>query len=289
MEVKKGSTLRRGGAGGRRSGRTINKMAVYEFALKCAIRAFHEQLKPQETIDGVSLSQQQGDNKKDRRSSTHLGMSGMGDMLGSMIDGATATINNEKKTDKLSKEMVRGLHKRFEEIQLGENTSKPEYLDLRFLAVIKQFQKVLGQHRYKPSGTVNDLVIQFLKISEAELKKNNPNPAIWYNDLNKYMARFAELALITIDEDAPNLATPETIDKLNGFLGPSSSNKGKKDHQQQQRSNAETSNNFEALEKYPMIQTIRAVFEVDDLEHRKMLRELEPLCTESVNNNNNKK
>ncbi|CAO3646459.1 unnamed protein product [Cunninghamella echinulata] len=202
-------------------------------------------------------------------------MGGVSDMFGSMINGATSM----NKTDKLSKEMVRGLHKRFEEITSGENTSKPEYLDLRFLTVIRQFQKVLGQHRYKPTGTVNDLVIIFLKTSEAELKKNNPNPAIWYNDLNKYMARFAELALVTVEEDAPNLATPELMDKLNGFLGPTS--KRSSDHHQQ-RSNTDTKNSFEALEKYPMIQTVKTVFEIEDLEHRKTLRELEPLCTESA-------
>ncbi|CAO3590690.1 unnamed protein product [Absidia cylindrospora] len=199
---------------------------------------------------------------------------GMGDMFGSITDG------NNSKPDKLTKEVVRGLIRRLEEISSGENTVKPEYLDKRFLTVIQQFQKVLQQHRYKPTGTINDLVIIFLKTSEVELKLDNPNPAVWYGDLNQYIARFAELVIATVEEDAPALATPELMDKLTGFLGTSkqtSSSSSSSDSDTKA-----TSDSFEALEKYPMVQTVKLIFDVDDLEHRKTLRELEPICTESA-------
>ncbi|SAL95680.1 hypothetical protein [Absidia glauca] len=266
MEVKKGSTLRRGGAGGRRTGRTINKKAVYEYALRCAIRAFHEQLQP--TDKDLATKKE----KPERHTSVHLGMGGMGDMFGSITDGGSGN-----KPDKLTKEIVRGLIRRLEDISSGENTVKPEYLDKRFLTVIRQFQKVLQQHRYKPTGTVNDLVIIFLKTSEVELKRDNPNPAVWYGDLNSYMACFAELVIVTVEEDAPALATPELMDKLNGFLGPS-----KRNTADQRNNEKTTADSFEALEKYPMVQTVKLIFDMDDLEHRKKLRELEPLCTESA-------
>ncbi|KAI8098717.1 uncharacterized protein BX664DRAFT_354245 [Halteromyces radiatus] len=261
MEVKKGSTLRRGGAGGRRTGRTINKKSVYEYTLRCAIRAFHEQLQPND--------KEVSNKKQDRHTSVHL--SSVGDMFGSITDSGNS------KPDKLTKEVVRGLIRRLEDIVSGENTVKPEYLDKRFLTVVRQFQKVLQQHRYKPTGTINDLVIIFLKTSEVELKRDNPNPAVWYGDLNQYIARFAELVIATVEEDAPQLATPELMDKLNGFLGSS-----KRSTSDQRNNDKSTMDSFEALEKYPMVQTVKLVFDVDDLEHRKKLRELEPLCSESA-------
>ncbi|CAO3587279.1 unnamed protein product [Absidia cylindrospora] len=209
--------------------------------------------------------------KKSKTGNLFIGMGmGMGDMFGSITD-------SNSKSDKLGKEIVRGLIRRLEEISSGKNTVKPEYLDKRFLTVIRQFQKVLQQHRYKPTGTVNDLVIMFLKTSEVELKRDNPNPAVWYNDLNKYIACFAELVITTVEDDAPAMATPELMDKLNGFLGPS-----KRNNSDQRTSDKSTADTFEALEKFPMVQTVRLIFDVDELEHRKTLRELEPLCTESA-------
>ncbi|ORX53565.1 hypothetical protein DM01DRAFT_1322519 [Hesseltinella vesiculosa] len=260
MDAKKGSTLRRGGAGGRRSGRTINKTLVYEYALRCAIKAYNEQqVKP-----GTPAA-----TKRERHTSTHLGSS-MGDVFSGLTDSGSG------KSDKLNKEVVRGLIRRLEEIVSGENTAKPEYLDQRFLTVVRQFQKVLQQHRYKPTGTVNDLVIIFLKTSESELKRNNPNPAVWYGDLNKYMACFSEVVITTVEEDAPSMATPELMDKLSGFL----TTKKRSDTRSTDKSSP--TDKFEALEKYPMIQTLQQVFKIDELEHRKKLREVEPLCTESA-------
>ncbi|KAI9005425.1 hypothetical protein CLU79DRAFT_841103 [Phycomyces nitens] len=267
MEIKSTSTLRRGGGGAKRATRTLNPSNVYDYALRCAIRACLEQSGPQPTVK----------EPKKERQSVHIGV---GDVFGSITD----KFGEESKPDKLTKEIVRGLMRRVDDISNAKDTSKTEYQDKRFLTVIGQFQKVLQQHRYKPTGTVNDLVIIFLKTSEVELKRANPNPAIWYEELNRYIAIFAELVIQTVQEDVPSAATPELMEKLNGFVGPAKS--GRRAPEKKQPSGAPSSplpsGSVEALENFPMVKTVQNLFQMDDAEHRKKLRELQPICTESA-------
>ncbi|OAD78410.1 hypothetical protein PHYBLDRAFT_69648 [Phycomyces blakesleeanus NRRL 1555(-)] len=286
MEIKSTSTLRRGGGGAKRATRTLNPTQVYDYALRCAIRACIEQSGPQPVVK----------EPKKERQSVHIGV---GDVFGSITD----KFGEESKPDKLTKEIVRGLMRRVDDISKAKDTSKAEYQDKRFLTVISQFQKVLLQHRYKPTGTVNDLVIIFLKTSEVELKRANPNPAIWYEELNRYIAIFAELVIQTVQEDAPSAATPELMEKLNGFVGPSKSaaaaggggengksgagaSGGRRAPEKKPTPGAPSSplpsGSIEALENFPMVKTVQSLFQMDDADHRKKLRELQPICTESA-------
>ncbi|KAG0163815.1 hypothetical protein DFQ28_011189 [Apophysomyces sp. BC1034] len=262
MEIKSSSTLRRGG--GRRTTRSVNPMAAYDCALRCAIRAYIEQNGNQPAVK-----------EKKERQSVHIGV---GDVFGSL----TEKFGEESKPDKLTKEIVRGLLRRLEDINKGKDTSKAEFQDKRFIAVVGQAKKVLQQHRYKPTGTVNDLVIIFLKASEVELKKSNPNPAVWYAELNNYIARFAELVMLTVQEDAPSSATPELLEKLNGFIHPSKPGRRNSDKAASPSASPSPSGSIDALENFGMCKTVQNLFRVEDSEHRRKLRELQPICTESA-------
>ncbi|KAI9496068.1 hypothetical protein BDB00DRAFT_927113 [Zychaea mexicana] len=271
MEVKSGSKLRRSG---RSKNRTANPMAVYDYALRCALRAYLEQ-------SGNNNSAALNASKKDRgdnRHSIHMGVSGV---LGSLTDKFG---DDEKKSDKLTREIVRGLLKRLDEVKKSKDLSKMDREEKIFLAIISQFQSKLQQQRYRPTGTVNDLVITFLKTAEAELRKSDPNPAIWYEELNRHIARFAEIVKQTVQEDAPSSATPELMEKLNHFITPT------KRRQSDRKQPAPPSPNspqpadgsIEALESFPMISLIQNMFQVSDADHRKKLKELRAVCTDSA-------
>ncbi|CAO3615563.1 unnamed protein product [Cunninghamella echinulata] len=70
--------------------------------------------------------------EKDRRS-VHLGVS---EMLGNLSE----RFSEESKPDKLTREVVRALLKRLDDIKKGKDTSVPEYKNPRFLSVIAQVQ-----------------------------------------------------------------------------------------------------------------------------------------------------
>ncbi|KAI8333569.1 hypothetical protein BC941DRAFT_433809 [Chlamydoabsidia padenii] len=278
MELNKhGSTMGRGsGVSTRRSQRPINTMSVYDYSLRCAIRACLEQTSNQRPS---LLSSNNRSSERDRRS-VHLGVS---DMLGSLSD----RFGDESKPDKLTREVVRALLRRLDDIKKGKDTSRMEYREQRFLTVVTQVQKSVQQHRYRPSGTINDLVIVFLKTSETEFKKENPNPATWRDDLTRYVARFADIVKQTVQEDAPSSSSPELIDKLNGFIG--SGRPSTKTRQLSDKRNPSSPTqpslaygSVESFENFPMVKTVQALFQVNPLEHRRKLRELQTVCTQSA-------
>ncbi|CAO3595997.1 unnamed protein product [Absidia cylindrospora] len=255
-------------------------MSVYDYSLRCAIRACLEQTSNQRP----SSSLQNSRTERDRRS-VHLGVS---DMLGSLSDRfGDENSSNGNKTDKLTREVVRALLRRLDDIKKGKDTSKMEYREQRFLTVAAQVQKSVQQHRYRPSGTINDLVIVFLKTSETEFKKENPNMAAWRDDLTRYVARFADIVKQTVQEDAPSSSSPELIDKLNGFIG--SGRPSTKSRQLSDKRNpasplpsAAAYGTVESFENFPMVKTVQSLFQVDPLEHRRKLRELQSVCTQSA-------
>ncbi|KAI8096728.1 uncharacterized protein BX664DRAFT_291795 [Halteromyces radiatus] len=273
MEINSGSTLRRSVGGIRKSQRPINPISVYDYALRCAIRACLEQ------TSNLRPNSQNSRSEKDRRS-VHLGVS---DMLGSL----TERFGDESKPDKLTREVVRALLRRLDDIKKGKDSSKIEYREQRFLNVVAQVQKSVQQHRYRPSGTINDLVIVFLKTSETEFKKENPNMVAWRDDLTRYVARFAEILKQTVQEDAPSSSSPELIDKLNGFIGSSTKTSRQLSDKRNQSGPGSplpslAYGSIESFESFPMIKTVQALFQVDPIEHRRKLRELQPICTQSA-------
>jgi hypothetical protein len=271
MELHGGSTLRRGGGGGRsKASKTINPLAVYDYALRCAILA---------SLEENRQSQQAADAQKSRQekhNSVHLG-----DVLGSI----TEKFADDSKPDKLTKEIVRGLLKRVDDIIKGRDTSRQEYHDPKFITSLTLFQRPLQLQKSRPLGTIHDLVIIFLKTSEVELKKEDPNPAVWGEQLTQHIACFTELLKKTIQEDAPSSASPELLQTLQTFSGgPKStrSNSGNKRSTIINSPNPGSGNGIEALENAPMVRTVQHLFQVNEKDHRKKLRELQPICTESV-------
>lgn len=280
IKSSKVSTIRRGATKNskRGSSRHVSSDVVYDFALRCAIRANLEQAEKKPT-SGISPTSSLNSNsngnikkKEDRHSSLHHSFSSLTDIFS---DG--------KQTDKLTREIVKGLIRRLEDVYKEKDTSKAEYLDTRFRAVCKTVKKNLSEHRYRPTGTINDTVIMFLKSSEAQLKNDKEDPALWYADLQKFIARFAEMVIQTIQQDAPSAATPELLEKLSGFCTPQN-NTQKRSIQAEKRSSSSSSSStiIDSLEEFPMVITIKKLFRMEDDEHRKKLLELIPICTESV-------
>jgi hypothetical protein len=266
-------TIRRGGIrkSKRTSIRSISPNLVYDFALRCAIRAHLEQTetKPAETNNISDVSPSGSLSKKERHLSFQSSFSSFTDKF------------SDEKTDKLTREFVKGLTQRLQDVYKGKDTSKPEYNDPRFRTVAKIVKKSLQEHKFRPTGTINDTVILFLKTSEAELKNSQPAQPSWYEDLNPFMARFAEMVIQTIQEDASSCGTPELMEKLNGFCAPP-----KKPNQIEKRSsnssNLSTNSTLDSLLEFPMVVTIKQLFKMDDKDHRQKLAELIPICTESV-------
>ncbi|KAJ2961577.1 hypothetical protein NQZ79_g3174 [Umbelopsis isabellina] len=271
MELQGGSTLRRGGGGGRsKKTKTINPLAVYDYALRCAILASLEQTRSSQQAADAQKSRQ------DKHQSVHLG-----DVLGSI----TEKFSDDSKPDKLTKEIVRGLAKRIDDIIKGKDTTRHEYHDQKFITSLVLFQRPLQIQKSRPSGTINDLVIIFLKTSEIELKKESPNPAVWGEQLNSHIACFSDLLKKTIQEDAPASASPELLQTLQSFSGGprhGRSNSGNKRNTIEKSSGSGGTGATEALEKAPMVQTVQHLFQVSEKDHRKKIRELQPICTESA-------
>lgn len=287
MDPRSGSRVRRSARRPHRS--SINTTAVYDYALRCAIRAFKEQSSglegPQQQLQQSSLSSQKGD-----RHSLHLS---------SMIDSLTEKFDKDNNsTDRLTRDIVSGLMNRLNEIRKGRDTSRLLHQDACFREVVSQFHSKWHLHRLRPSGTINDLVISFLKISQAEIAKENggqPNT----QQVNRFMARFAELLIQTLKEDAASSpVTPELMERLNGFVAPPV--KRTKSHYQHQRPARRTPSatppplpplhggtaapiDMAALERFPMVMMVQSLFGVSDHEHRRKLRELESICTDKVN------
>lgn len=279
IKSTKASTIRRGGIKNskRSSSRQINPAIVYDFALRCAIRANLEQQENKSIPSGISPTTSLK-KKKEERHSLHHSFSSLTDIF-----------SDTKQTDKLTREIVKGLIRRLEDVYKERDTSKVEYIDIRFRAVCKLVKKSLSEHRYRPTGTINDTVILFLKSSESQLKNDPDKPALWYDDLQKFITRYVEIVIQTIQQDAPSAATPELLEKLSVFCTPPNSQKGSAvvtDKRSSSSSSTTTAtavtSELDSIINFPMVVFIKELFGMDDDEHRKKLLELVPICIESV-------
>lgn len=266
----KSSTLRRGIGNSRRTVRTLNPAFVYDYTLRCAIHACLEENSKQK----LQPSKEQ---KNSNRHSVHL--SGVSDVFGNIADKFGS---EEPNKDKLTKPVVVGLLRRLDDIKDGKDVSKSEYLDRRFVSVVRQVRDTLKQHRFRPQGSINDLVITFLRTSETELKKSDPNPAVWFKDLDRYVVLFTEILLLTLKEDAPNSASQDLIDTLSKSILPP---KSKQQQQQEQRNSNPVTNSadiLDVIENFSMVKTVQNLFQIENSIHRQKIRDLQAICTESV-------
>ncbi|KAI8975730.1 hypothetical protein BDF20DRAFT_977296 [Mycotypha africana] len=269
LQSKATSTLRRGGGNSRRNVRTLNPAFVYDYTLRCAIHACIENHNKQK------LAPQFAQRSSSNRHSVHL--SGMTDVFGNIADKISG---DEPNKDKLTKPVVVGLIRRLDDIKDGKDVSKPDYLDRTFISVVTQFRYVVKQHRYRPQGSINDLVVTFLRTSETELKKSDPNPAVWFKDLDRYVVLFTEILLLVLKEDAPNTASPELIQTLSKSILPPKS-KQQKQQRSSTGSTGSSTNILDIIENYPLVKTVQNLFQIEDSIHKQKIRDLQPICTES--------
>lgn len=239
------------------STRASSLATVYDYTLRCALRACLEQtsnLRPASFSSSIS------------RRSAHFH-----DMFGSLSERFG---DGGDKTDKLTREVVRALLRRLDDITKGQHYERD------FITMVALIQKHIQLYRFRPTGTIEDLVLAFSKLTETELKKENSNSSSVI--MEKYVAQFASILKQTVLEDVPSYATPELIDTLDGFMG---------QPRQQQRVDSKRASggpilvygSVESFEQFPMVKTVQTLFQVDPQEHKQKLRELHPLCTQSVN------
>ncbi|CAO3668707.1 unnamed protein product [Rhizopus microsporus] len=100
----------------------------------------------------------------------------MSDVFENLADKIVGDEGGEK-SNKLTNPVVVGFMRRLDDIKDGKDVSK-------FISVVRHMRDEVKQYRFRPQGSINDLVVTFLKLSEAELKKIDPNPAIWFKDLD---------------------------------------------------------------------------------------------------------
>lgn len=247
-----------------RKSRVISPELVYEYALRCAILAFMEQQTEKPSPSSKNISPSNSTKKKEEKhSSLHYSLSSLTDKF-------------SDKSDKLTRDITKSLIKRLDDIIKGKDTSKVEYLDKRFRTASEKIKKHLQQERKyrKSSSTINDIVIMFLKTSEEELKKsNNTNPALWYDDLNRFLAKFVDLVIQTLQKDAPSYAKPELIEHLSNFCTPKKSLNSIP---------TTPSNSNSELLQFQMVITIKNLFQKDQQEIQDKVSELLSICTESV-------
>ncbi|KAI9485405.1 MAG: hypothetical protein EXX96DRAFT_513980 [Benjaminiella poitrasii] len=287
MQAKNSSTLRRGGNSSRRAIRTLNPAYVYDYTLRCAIHACLEHQNKQKLAVNSRENRSSGSHSSSTSSHRHsVHLSGVSDVFGNIADKFVSDESNASK-DKLTKPVVVGLMRRLDDIKDGRDVSKTEYLDRRFISIVKQVRDIVKQHRYRPQGSINDLLVTFLRTSEAELKKSDPNPAVWFKDLDRYVVLFTEVLLLTLKEDAPNSASAELILTLNKSILPP---KSKKQQLQEQRSSSNNSSNntntsstdiLDIIENFPMVKTVQNLFQIENSIHRQKIRDLQSICTES--------
>ncbi|KAI8367396.1 hypothetical protein EDC96DRAFT_461821 [Choanephora cucurbitarum] len=268
-------TLRRVGGSSRRTPRPLNPALVYDYTLRCAIHACLEQHNKQQ-----KSAQLQPPTSRLNRHSVHLG--GVSDVLGNLADKLTGDEATASK-DKLTKPVVVGLLRRLDDIKEGKDISKPEYRDRRFLLIVKQVRDAVKKHRFRPQGSINDLVVTFLRISETEVKKMDPNPAVWFKELDRYVVLFTEVLLHVLTEDAPQSASPELIETLSkSIVPPKSRRQQQQDHRKSMMMmNSSTVDIIDVIEQFPMVQTVKSLFQIEDSIHRQKIRELHSICTES--------
>ncbi|KAI9317539.1 hypothetical protein BX666DRAFT_2026816 [Dichotomocladium elegans] len=242
-------------------------MHIYDYTLRCAIRAYHEQ-----TANNASNSIEPPPPPQHRPERHSLHMSNLISSSG-------------KESDKLTRDVVRGLMRRLDDIRKGRDESRMIHQDRTFQNAVAAFYPKLQAQRYIPTGTVNDLVIAFLKTSQAELAREQQQGQTpqHYDKLNQFVARFAEILIQTL-QDTDNM-TPELSELLNGFLAPVTK-KTQRNHPTANNghSNARSSplTSATALERFPMVMTVQALFKVSNEDHRRKLQELQRTCTEGA-------
>ncbi|RUS24529.1 hypothetical protein BC938DRAFT_473438 [Jimgerdemannia flammicorona] len=260
------STLRRNvrGPGGHNA---IEQSAVYEYALRCAILAASEDARNAAAAEAISQRQKE---KQEKHATIN-------DVIGSLTD----LFGDDGKPNKLTKEVCKGLNKRIDDIIKRRDTSNPAYQDQHLINALTQFQTPLMQsQKSKPTGTINDLLLIFIKTSEHELRRAYPPPQTTGDRLNAHLAVFAGLLKETIIHDAPQSASAELVRALEGFTLSSPKTARSDPGPSQRRANAQTGPTF--FENTPLVKTVKDLFQVPQEQHREMVRRLQNVCTEQV-------
>lgn len=258
------------GGGGQSS---IEVIAVYEYALRCAILAASEDARNAAAAEAQALKE-----KEQPKQHNAIG-------LDNIVGAFTDLFADDNKPNKLSKELCRGLSKRIEEVTKRRDTSNPSYQDPQLLAALTQFQAPLNMQKTKSTGTINDLLLIFIKTSQHELLRAYPPPQPTGDKLNTHLAAFAGLLKETIIHDAPHFASPDIVRALEGFAAfqpkAARNDSGVSNRRPNTGSNP-ASGPTSFFENTPLVKRVQELFQIPQQQHTDTVWRLQPICTEQV-------
>ncbi|KAG1229723.1 hypothetical protein G6F67_006942 [Rhizopus microsporus] len=194
---------------------TLNPALVYDYTLRCAIRACLEQ------NSKASLKEPKKDTSSNRYS-VHL--SGMSDVFENLADKIVGDEGGEK-SNKLTNPVVVGFMRRLDDIKDGKDVSKSEYIDRRFISVVRHMRDEVKQYRFRPQGSINDLVVTFLKL---------------------------KILLLVLREDAPSAASSEYIESLQRSILPKPKQQSTTEQRNSSSSGNSTTDTLDMVEDFPM-------------------------------------
>lgn len=251
---------------------------VYDYALRCAIRAWLEQTDTLVPPTPQPIKRSNSSRKLERTlSASHHYFS---------ISNFFWDESSDKK-NKFTREMVKVFSKRLEDIYKARNFEKPEYGELVFQTGCKKIRSMLKEHPYRPTATMKDVLDLFFKTCQESLKNDDNTKSQVDDYLRRYISQFSALVTETIENDAPSFGNPEMMEMLRQFTSCSpvqlKSLSSKSDTLTVNSSVPPVKEVPEELKNFPMVKTLQRLFQIDEAEHHQKLSDLMQICTESVN------
>lgn len=267
------------------SPRPPNLIIAYDYTLRCAIYAFIEQngryFQANNSEESI-IHRHRSFRSRIYRHSVHL--STVSDILGNFTD--KLIYNEDNNQERLTKPVVIGLLHRLDSILDGKDSSKKEYLDHSFLVIVRQIRMVVKQHRYRPKGSINDILVSFRTVTEVELEKIHDYSAAWREHLTiLYIELLTEVLCLVLEEDAPNSASPELVEALKNSILQKNQKKLQPSSPKNNNVSSTTknfSNILDAIENFFLVKKVQDLFQVNSLTHKQKISTLYPICTESV-------
>ncbi|KAG1257362.1 hypothetical protein G6F68_009340 [Rhizopus microsporus] len=148
----------------------------------------------------------------------------MSDVFENLADKIVGDEGGEK-SNKLTNPVVVGFMRRLDDIKDGKDVSKSEYIDRRFISVVRHMRDEVKQYRFRPQGSINDLVVTFLKL---------------------------KILLLVLREDAPSAASSEYIESLQRSILPKPKQQSTTEQRNSSSSGNSTTDTLDMVEDFPM-------------------------------------
>lgn len=157
-----------------------------------------------------------------------------------------AALAEAGRKDRLQPEVIRSFGRKLEAIYAESDISRPEYLNTTFRSLCKSLKEKLN--RCKSIGDLADILAS--------------------DDMKEWRAVVVDIIVQTVQEETPHVVTQDLLDRLSA-----------KTTYQKKRASAVEVN---SIENFPMVNHIKALFRVQDEEHKSKLNELTVICTKTV-------